>query len=94
MSSSEQEPPGEYGIADPFEIDNGELNGLTPQECFTLGAEWGSLRRIILMSSDPITALIDPKNEGRILHMLYRNGRPAIATRLNEDWVRLEVPGG
>lgn len=30
----------EYSLLEPFYIDNGELEGLSPQECFVLGVEW------------------------------------------------------
>ena len=33
-----------YGIIEPFDIDAGELDGLSPQQCFVLGVEWSTVR--------------------------------------------------
>ena len=33
-----------YSLAEPFGIDHGELDGLTPQEVFALGVEWQLFR--------------------------------------------------
>lgn len=31
-------------LEEPFDVDDGELDGLTPQQCFTLGVEWSNIR--------------------------------------------------
>ena len=36
MSENDDRPE----LIEGFDIDNGELEGLTPQECFIIGVEW------------------------------------------------------
>lgn len=64
----------EYGLLEPFYIDKGELEGLSPQECFVLGIEW----QIVADLADNPAGFARPVHEANVLRlskMLTRRGR-------------------
>lgn len=80
-----------FALVDPFEIDDGELDGLGAVDAFVLGAEWAGLRSRLTSEAARFTATIHAANEGRILRLLRRHGRAASARQLDPTWTELVV---
>jgi hypothetical protein len=74
-----------YGLVEPFDIDRGELDGLTPQECFTLGVEW-EMFRARLESGEAFVTQVHTANAQRLLAMCRRKGRAVTDHWLHEDY--------
>lgn len=63
-----------YQLIADFQVDNGQLDGLTPQEIFALGVEFGYA--IMFARADPGFILnVNPYNRERIEALLWRHGR-------------------
>jgi len=62
----------EWEMLDSFDIDNGELAGLTLVQAFVLGAEYMDIRTKA-MAGDPFEAYIQAQNAQRISLMLNRH---------------------
>lgn len=84
----------EYELSEPFDIDNGELDGLSPQVCFVLGVEWHMVRQ----QADgpaPFSRPIHARNRDRIAAMMERRGRQFKITYMHDDvseqWMWLDV---
>ena len=52
----------EFGLIKSFDIDNGELDGFTPQQCFVLGYELCQIDEA-LKRSDPISKPVHAESE-------------------------------
>jgi len=63
-----------HHLVEPFEIDDGSLNGLTVQEAFALGVEWAMFRER-LKCGKPFRDLCMAKNAERLEKLAERNGR-------------------
>jgi hypothetical protein len=76
----------EYTLKESFHIDNGELDGLRPQECFVLGVEWaGVYQHIISDSDDPLYMTIHHANKSRLQGLCDKYKR-------FHDYVQCEEP--
>jgi hypothetical protein len=75
----------DYTLCEPFDIDDGELDGLGPQLVFCLGVEW-QLTRQELESGEPFERTIHTENSARLLAMCERHGRKAKVTWLHDDY--------
>lgn len=64
----------EFGLVEPFEIDNGELSGIAPEYAFSLGVEW-AMFRAKLLSGGRFTMLCLPENRERFVRMAERHRR-------------------
>jgi hypothetical protein len=62
-----------FDLVEPFDIDDGSLNGLSPQTIFTMGVEWATWRNRII-GGCPKTDLCLTENAARIILMLERHG--------------------
>lgn len=63
-----------YQLIADFQIDNGQLDGLTPQEIFSLGVEFGYA--IMFARADAgFVHNVDPRNRERVEALLWRHGR-------------------
>ena len=88
----------EYDLMEPFDIDNGELDGLRPQECFVLGVEW-QMCAALADTGKAWGKMIHLMNLPRIEAMLNRRGLEHVAAGLNmdaslatmNDWVSISV---
>jgi len=87
---------GEFGCQEPFNIDNGKLAGLNPQECFVLGYELADIIRKCqagTLSKQPIHI----ENVDRIWSALERRGvRVSVAYPSDdesESWAYLSTSG-
>ena len=79
-----------YSLVEPFEIDNGELDNLTPQECFSLGVEW-QIFRTQLSEGNPFTSLVLSNNAGRLTALAERAQRFVEARPANDGWALITV---
>ena len=83
----------EWGLAEPFDIDNGELDNVPKGECFCLGFEFAIFRQMI-RADRPFTTLCLANNAVRIAAMAERHGRFAEwSPSGTEGWARITVGG-
>lgn len=82
----------EYECLEPFDIDRGELDGIPPHQCFTLGVEWQMVSQL-LDSGKPISRPIHDKNASRLKRMCIRRNRKFTITPNGPEWKWLEVEG-
>lgn len=83
-----------FESVEPFGIDGGELDGLTPQQCFTLGVEW----QMVADAAERPEAFARPvhaANRDRLAKVLDRRGRVNRMTFMRDDvsesWMWLAV---
>lgn len=85
----------EFGLIKSFHIDNGELGGRSPQECFVLGYELAQVDQL-LKATPAIHQPVHADNQARIKSACEDAGRPFRLTWLpgdvSESWMLLEVP--
>ena len=80
----------DWGLETPFDIDNDELDGLTPQQVFTLGAEWGMLFSDLHNKHIDIGhQAVHAENAERLVRLCRRLGREPLVKPLGEGWVVL-----
>lgn len=78
----------EYVLLDPFYIDQGELGRMPPEEAFTLGVEWATLR--LILDSDPSASVsleLHTKNVERITKLCSSRGREVSEVTHHDDGV-------
>jgi hypothetical protein len=84
----------ELGLVKSFQIDNGELDGLRPQDCFVLGYELAQVDQL-LKATQQIRQPVHADNRMRIESACEDAGRPYRLTWLegdaSESWMLLEV---
>lgn len=71
-------------MTESFNIDDGELDGLSPQECFVLGVEWQMVRSL----ADGDSAFKRPVhmyNRDRLIAVLESRGRVYTLSYMHED---------
>jgi hypothetical protein len=64
----------EFELIEPFDLDDGSLEEVTPKYAFALGVEW-SLFRQKLLTGKPFTVLCLPENRSRFVDMAERHNR-------------------
>jgi hypothetical protein len=77
--------PVDYGLVEPFGIDNGELSGLSRQECFTLGVEWQMFREKLDAEPGAFSEQVHMANVARLSAMCRRRKREVSVHWLHED---------
>lgn len=82
----------DWGLQEPFDIDNDELSGLRPQDCFALGVEWQMVADE-METGEPFGWPIHAANSERIKRMCIRRGRKFRTKPNGEGWIWLEVAG-
>ena len=84
----------EFGLLKSFDIDNGELDGLTPQEIFVLGYELAQIDSR-LERADKISLMVHSDNRPRIEKSCKDSGRNFSLNWMegdrSESWMQLEV---
>lgn len=84
----------EFGLFRPFDIDDGQLDGLTPQHCFALGYELAEVDAQIA-AGEPFERLLHTANRDRVLLELERKGvRHDLGPAIGDDsgsWLTLKV---
>lgn len=68
------EDDGDFGLIDSFHVDNGELDGLTPQLIFVLGCELGAMLEKIDRDFVPFEMMFHSDNEIRFRKILDKRG--------------------
>jgi hypothetical protein len=87
----------EFGMVRSFDIDDGQLDGLRPQEIFVLGYELALVDEA-LKTGGAFEKLIHAENWGRIKMECSRQGRQCrltwMAGDVSESWAVLKVDSG
>ncbi len=85
----------DFGLIRPFDIDDGELDDKTPQECFVLGYELALIDRLIEDGS-AIDRMIHAENQDRIESALIKAGRQYAFVwpkdDVSEGWIQIGSP--
>jgi hypothetical protein len=83
-----------FGLVKPFGIDDGELDGLSPQQCFVLGYELAQIDAA-LEAGNVISKLVHAANRERISKACRDAGVPFTLEWCKDDtsesWMILEV---
>lgn len=64
----------EFGLVEPFDIDDGSLKGVSAEYAFALGVEWEMFRQKLL-GDKPFTMLCLPQNAARFVKVAERHKR-------------------
>jgi len=86
-----EENKSEFGLVEPFDIDDGSLNTMTPEYAFALGVEW-QLFRQRLDSGKSFATFCMVENATRFVKMAERHkrfveDRPNAAPGWTQIWV-------
>ena len=83
-----------YALQCSFDIDHGELDGLSPQECFVLGYELSTIHRL-LTTSERVFRVVHAKNRERIEKACRLAGAEFRLSWLESDssetWMQLSI---
>lgn len=79
-----------YECEEPFFIDNGELEGVTPQQAFVLGVEWQMVYHQTNYRSG-FDRMIHAENRARVMQLLARNKRKYECGKPKDGWCSLLV---
>jgi len=82
----------EHDLVEPFDIDDGSLDGIAAQECFSLGVEWQIFRER-LRKGLPFTVLVLANNAGRLTKLAERSQRFVESRPANGGWAEVTVGG-
>lgn len=89
------EEEGNYLLLESFNIDDGQLDGLTPQTCFVLGYELSQVSRRAEADRTEWRIPIHAENQSRVATALVKRNRPHLITwmpnDLSEGWLELLV---
>lgn len=66
----------EFGLKEPFFIDEGELDGVPPHEAFVLGVEWQMIHTWLTDEPESEGHIIHTANKERLLKLAIRNKIP------------------
>lgn len=84
----------DFGLIRPFDIDDGKLDGLSPQQCFVLGYELCMIDRL-LESGEGFARTIHAENEHRIKFACNKARRYVemewMADDASESWMTMTV---
>lgn len=80
-----------YTLSDPCDVDNGELAGLSPAECFVLGVEWAYMIRELEAVAGTMTLTIHQQNAPRLREACQRRGRACKVKTICSTWAELHV---
>lgn len=84
----------EFTPVEPFDVDDGELDGLTPAECFVLGVEW-QMVAARAATPDGFERPVHVENRDRLAALLDRRGRRYRMAHMHDDvsegWLWLTV---
>jgi len=87
---------GEFGLADSFGVDNGELDAYEKHVCFVLGVEWQNVVSTVDMIKDrELNFTVHTANKDRLEAALLRRDRRCSwqypHDDISEEWVYLTV---
>lgn len=81
----------DFALVDPFETDDGELDGHRLSFAFLLGVEWATFRARAREDAGRFVSIVHVENRGRLLRLLKRHGRGAAARSIDGTWVEIAV---
>ncbi len=85
----------EYGNCEPFLIDDGQLDGMTPQQCFVLGYELHKIAKCAEHNPDEMDFTVHADNIERIEAFLKARDREFSwmwpSDDVSESWVYLKI---
>lgn len=85
----------DFGIVESFNIDDGQLDGLTPQQCFVLGYELADLSRQAELDPAGFGGPVHAINRDRIQAAMYKRNRKCgfawSGDDKSESWLQLWV---
>lgn len=85
----------EFGLIKSFDIDHGELDGQSPQQCFVLGYELAALDCALEAIEEPFSRPVHAENKARIEKSCCDSRRPFALTWMagdsSESWLDLQV---
>lgn len=88
-------PDKDFILAKSFNIDNGELDNLTPQTCFVLGYELARIDEWLILKEDGFALPVHSENRSRLERSIKSANRPFSITFMSDDssesWLWLEV---
>lgn len=77
-------------IIEPFDVDDGELDGLSPQLCFVLGVEWAMVREALDADRQLGPLWVHAQNVPRLRAMIRRRrGLILSAAPTSDGWALL-----
>jgi hypothetical protein len=79
-----------WGLVDPFEIDDGELDSVSRTQAFVLGVEWARFRER-LDKEQRFSSLANIANGDRLRRCAERHGRIAVVRPVSPEWVEVSV---
>jgi hypothetical protein len=80
----------ELQLVEPFDIDNGELDGHSTAGAFALGVEWQQFRSE-LQSVLGFEKTVNRANVERLIRMCVRRGRRYRIRHLDDHWTEITV---
>ena len=81
-----------FELVEPFQTENGEMNGIEAELAFALGVEW-ALFRERLKNGRPFIDFILAPNAARLGDMAQRHGRFAECHPVDHQWSKIIVGG-
>lgn len=81
----------EFGLVEPFGIDNGELDNFERHQCFVLGVEFAMFRQKLLENHSAFTDMVCDLAPERIVAMCERHGRCVETREKFDGWVSIWV---
>jgi hypothetical protein len=86
---------GEFELGDSFYCDNGELDGLTPAQCFVLGVEWDHIVKSVERHEQELNFTVHSDNRERLEKAIEKRDRKCEwqwpHDDVSEEWVYLKV---
>lgn len=86
---------GEFGLVESFGVDDGELDGKTPQECFVLGYEMAQVCHEVDSDPEEINKTVHADNIDRITAAMKKREREFQfmwpSDDVAESWVYLKI---
>lgn len=84
----------DFGLVEPFDVDDGQLDGIRPNEIFTMGVEFEMLRQRLLPGEENFRIYVNRKNSERLIALCERHDRFVECGPVEyEDWQLLIVGG-
>lgn len=85
-----------FTLSESFHIDDGQLDGLTPVQCFVLGVEWQQITaKLDDITDRPVAFTVHAENQLRLQLACDHRKRPARWTwptnDSSESWIFLNV---
>ena len=85
----------EFGLIKSFDIDNGELDGFRPEQCFVLGYELAAIDWLLQEHAEEFDRMIHVENMARVQKSLQDSNREGRLAYMHDDvsegWVQLHV---